>query len=207
MRTSEAIDQLATALAFAQSEMKNAKLNKVNPHFKSKYADLAEIRDTVTPALSKHGIAVVNGTDATEGGLHVVTRLIHKSGQWIESRFPIAYDKPQTMGSAITYGKRYNLAAVANIAADEDDDANAANEKAVEKPKQYDHNPLVRKACDDMIKAIRLIEQVGSLIDLRDYWESKVNADTFKSLPASYKEAVLEAKDDAKTALEAKVAA
>ena len=58
-----------------------------------------------------------------------------------------------------------------------------------------------------MIKAIRLIEQVGSLIDLRDYWENKTNADTFKSLPASYKEAVLEAKDDAKTALEAKVAA
>jgi len=131
MRTSENIDQLATALASAQSEMKNAKLNKVNPHFKSKYADLAEIRDTVTPALSKHGIAVVNGTDATEGGLHVVTRLIHKSGQWIESRFPIAYDKPQTMGSAITYGKRYNLAAVANIAADEDDDANAASKKFV----------------------------------------------------------------------------
>ena len=134
MRTSENIDQLATALASAQSEMKNAKLNKVNPHFKSKYADLAEIRDTVTPALSKHGIAVVNGTDATDGGLHVVTRLIHKSGQWIESRFPIAYDKPQTMGSAITYGKRYNLAAVANIAADEDDDANAANDKAATAP-------------------------------------------------------------------------
>ena len=197
MRTSENIDQLATALASAQSEMKNAKLNKINPHFKSKYADLAEIRDTVTPALSKHGIAVVNGTDATDGGLHVVTRLIHKSGQWIESRFPIAYDKPQTMGSAITYGKRYNLAAVANIAADEDDDANAANDKPVEKPKQYDHNPLVRKACDD----------IGSLIDLRDYWENKTNADTFKSLPASYKEAVLEAKDEAKTALEAKVPA
>ena len=135
MRTSENIDQLATALAAAQAEMKNAKLNKVNPHFKSKYADLAEIRDTVTPALSKNGIAVVQGTDAAETGILVVTRLVHKSGQWIESRFPIAYDKPQTMGSAYTYAKRYSLAAICNIAADEDDDANAANEKAVEKPK------------------------------------------------------------------------
>lgn len=135
MRTSENIDQLATALAAAQAEMKNAKLNKINPHFKSKYADLAEIRDTVTPALSKNGIAVVQGTDAAESGILVVTRLVHKSGQWIESRFPIAYDKPQTMGSAYTYAKRYSLAAICNIAADEDDDANAANEKPVERPK------------------------------------------------------------------------
>lgn len=135
MRTSESIDQLATALAAAQAEMKNAKLNKINPHFKSKYADLAEIRDTVTPALSKNGIAVVQGTDAAESGILVVTRLVHKSGQWIESRFPIAYDKPQTMGSAYTYAKRYSLAAICNIAADEDDDANAANEKPVERPK------------------------------------------------------------------------
>ena len=207
MRTSENIDQLATALAAAQAEMKNAKLNKVNPHFKSKYADLAEIRDTVTPSLTKHGIALIHGTEPMENALHVVSRLMHKSGQWAESRFPVPYDKPQAMGSGITYGKRYNQAALANIAADEDDDANTANEKAVEKPKQYDHNPLVRKACEDMIKAIRLIEQVGSLTDLRDYWENKANADTFKSLPASYKEAVLDAKDEAKTALEAKVPA
>jgi hypothetical protein len=207
MRTSENIDQLATALASAQSEMKNAKLNKVNPHFKSKYADLAEIRDTVTPALSKHGLAMVHGLDPSDNGIHVVSRLLHKSGQWIESRFPIAYDKPQVMASGVTYGRRYNSSALTNISADDDDDANAANEKAVEKPKQYDHNPLVRKACDDMIKAIRLIEQVGGLSDLRDYWESKENTATFKSLPASYKEAVLEAKEEAKTALEAKVPA
>lgn len=137
MRTSEQINELAAALAKAQAEMKNAKLNKVNPHFKSRYADLAEIRDTVTPALAKNGIAVTHGMDAAEGnGLVVVTRLIHASGQWIESRFPIAYDKPQTMGSAITYGRRYNLSAIANIAADDDDDANAANDKPAPAPQR-----------------------------------------------------------------------
>lgn len=135
MTASNELDQLGKALASAQAEMKNAKLNKVNPHFKSKYADLAEIRDTVTPALTKNGIAVVQGTDATDNGLVVFTRLIHSSGQWIESRFPIPYDKPQTMGSGITYGRRYTLSAVCNIAADEDDDGNAANDKPVEKPK------------------------------------------------------------------------
>jgi hypothetical protein len=134
MRTSENIDQLATALAAAQSEMKNAKLNKINPHFKSKYADLAEIRDTVTPALSKHGLAMLHGTEPMETTLHVVSRLIHKSGQWAESRFPVPYDKPQAMGSGITYGKRYNQSALTNIAADEDDDANAANDKPATAP-------------------------------------------------------------------------
>lgn len=136
MRTSDAINELAAALAVAQASIKNAKLNKINPHFKSRYADLAEIRDTVTPALSANGIAVVHGMDTAENGIAVVTRLIHSSGQWVESRFPIAYDKPQTMGSAITYGRRYNLSAITNIAADDDDDANAANEKPIAtKPK------------------------------------------------------------------------
>jgi hypothetical protein len=131
VRTSDSINELATALAAAQAEMKNAALNRINPHFKSKYADLAGIRDTVTPALTKHGLAVVQGTDTTDGGIVVVTRLLHKSGQWIESRFPIAYDKPQTMGSAYTYARRYSLSAMCSISADDDDDANAANEKPV----------------------------------------------------------------------------
>ena len=102
MRTSEQINELAAALAKAQAEMKNATLNKINPHFKSKYADLAMIRDTVTPALAKNSIAVSQGIDTLDSGIVVVTRLLHSSGQWIESRIPIAYDKPQAMGSAIT---------------------------------------------------------------------------------------------------------
>jgi hypothetical protein len=137
MRTSEQINELAAALAAAQSEMRNAKLNKVNPHFKSRYADLAEIRDTVTPALSKHGIALAQGTDTTDGGIVVVTKLIHKSGQWIESRFPIAYDKPQTMGSAYTYARRYSISAMCSISAEEDDDAEAANDKPVAPVKSF----------------------------------------------------------------------
>lgn len=136
MRTSDAINELATALASAQAEMKNAPLNKTNPHFKSRYADLAGIRDTVTPALTKHGIAIVQGTDTTDGGIVVVTKLVHKSGQWMESRFPISYDKPQAMGSAYTYARRYSLSAMCAISADEDDDANAANEKPVAAPRK-----------------------------------------------------------------------
>lgn len=209
MKTSEAIDQLATALAAAQAEMKNAKLNKINPHFKSKYADLAEIRDTVTPALSKHGIAVVNGTDATDGGLHVVTRLIHKSGQWIESRFPIAYDKPQTMGSAITYGKRYNLAAVANIAADEDDDANAANDKPAPPPVMLaaGGTPGASKAGsrDTYSKLVKEIRQAASVTTLKSWYQSNVT--TIDALPPDFLDELRVEYNDRLSELKASVAA
>lgn len=205
MRTSENIDQLATALAAAQAEMKNAKLNKVNPHFKSKYADLAEIRDTVTPALSKHGIAVVQGTDAAETGILVVTRLVHKSGQWIESRFPIAYDKPQTMGSAYTYAKRYSLAAICNIAADEDDDANAANEKPV--MPSVNGTPGASKAgsravYDGFVKAIRSAPTVKALAD----WH-KQNVTEIDKLPVDWLDELRVEYADRKAELEKALAA
>lgn len=125
MTTSEHVNEIAAALAKAQGAMKNAALNKVNPHFKSKYADLAGIRDTVTPALTAQGIAVVQVL--VEGA--VVTRLLHSSGQWIESACPIPTGQTmQAMGSAITYARRYSLSAICNIAADEDDDANSTTE-------------------------------------------------------------------------------
>ena len=206
MRTSDQIDQIATALAAAQAEMKNATLNKVNPHFKSKYADLACIRDTVTPALSKHGIAVVQGTDTTEGGIVVVTKLVHKSGQWMESRFPIAYDKPQTMGSAYTYARRYSLSAMCSIAAEEDDDANAANEKAVAAPEpKYARSPIVRQEFERLQKGIHQVETSGTLEDLKLFWTN--NAKTIAGLPADWKAELEVAKEEAKEALMSKVAA
>lgn len=205
--TSPELDQLAKALAAAQAEMKNATLNKVNPHFKSKYADLAAIRDTVTPALTKHGIAVVQGTDTTEGSIIVFTRLIHASGQWIESRFPIPYDKPQTMGSGITYGRRYTLSAVCNIAADEDDDGNAANDKAAAPPekKAYERSGIVRAEFERLQKGIHQIEATGTMEDLALFWKN--NAKTIAALPADWREELDNTKEEAKEALSAKAPA
>ena len=82
-------DDLVSALAKAQGEIQNAALNKVNPHFKSKYADLAAIRDAVVPALSKNGVAVVQVFQITECGPVVVTRLM-KGTESIESVCPVA---------------------------------------------------------------------------------------------------------------------
>lgn len=141
MTTSPEINEIAAALAKAQGQMKNATLNKVNPHFRSKYADLAGIRDTVVPALTANGIAVVQtlGRIANSAGeVHdcVSTRLLHISGQWIESVCPLpSTPDMQKMGSAITYARRYSLSAICGIAADEDDDANAASQPATQPAK------------------------------------------------------------------------
>lgn len=128
MTTSESINEIAAALAKAQAGMKNATLNKVNPHFRSKYADLAGIRDTVVPVLAQHGIAVTQTLGADqEGRSYVMTRIVHTSGQWIESQCLIlGAGDMQKMGSAITYARRYSLSAICGISADEDDDGNAA---------------------------------------------------------------------------------
>lgn len=125
---SEQLDQLAAALAAAQGAMENAPLNKVNPHFRSRYSDLAAIRDATVPALSKHGLCITQTTEVDDYGFRLVTKLMHASGQYIESVYPLTLGKPQEMGSQMTYAKRYSWQGVCGISADEDDDANAAQE-------------------------------------------------------------------------------
>jgi len=126
---SEQINELVTALAKAQAEMQNAPYNQTNPAFKSKYADLASIRDATIPSLTKHGLSLFQMTKLNGEGMSLVTRLAHSSGQWIESTYPLPIaDRPHIMGSAITYARRYSWAAICGIAAEADDDGNEAQE-------------------------------------------------------------------------------
>jgi hypothetical protein len=115
-------------LAAAQSEMSNAAYNRTNPHFKSKYADLAGVREATLPVLNKHGFAVVQTTVFQDGVLLLKTELAHKSGEWRESFYPIAPGTPQQQGSALTYARRYSWSAITGIASEEDDDGNASEE-------------------------------------------------------------------------------
>lgn len=175
------LKDIAAALAAAQGEMKNAPLNRVNPHFKSKYADLSAIRDAVVPALSKHGIAVVHTIEHAGDYLTMRTRLIHASGQYVESTYPIAIDKPQVMGSAITYAKRYSLAALCCISADEDDDGNAAN--AGEAKPITAHAAKTEINWPEIEKAIRSADTERKLNAMRSRIEARVGI-----WPASYVE-------------------
>jgi len=126
---------IATALAKAQAEMGKALKQSNNPHFKSKYADLGNVMDACLPALNAAGIAVIQPTGEDEHGRYVETVLIHgESGESLTCRVPliVAKNDMQGYGSAVTYGRRYGLMAMAGIAP-EDDDGNAAAKAA---PKQ-----------------------------------------------------------------------
>jgi uncharacterized membrane protein YgcG len=104
-------------------------MNKTNPHFRSKYADLSAVRDAVIPIFTKHGLAIIHcPTVDVDIGFHLETRLIHISGEEMVWRFPLPGDvsKMQVIGSAISYARRYTLSAIAAVASEEDDDGNAA---------------------------------------------------------------------------------
>jgi hypothetical protein len=82
--------------------------------------------------LSDNGIAWTQTIEMRDGGLILATMLLHTSGQWIASEYPLpSSGKPQEMGSATTYAKRYSLAAIVGIAADDDDDADAAEKGGI----------------------------------------------------------------------------
>jgi hypothetical protein len=131
MYQSEAINELATALAKAQAEICHAKKDEANPYFKSKYADLPAVIDAAKAALTKNGLSVIQAPNIMEDGrVYLVTQLNHASGQWIRSSYPIKpiKDDPQGMGSALTYARRYAYASLVGVAAaGEDDDGNAAS--------------------------------------------------------------------------------
>jgi hypothetical protein len=127
--TSPTIGAIAKALAAAQREIGVAHKDATNPHFRSKYADLQAIDEACRPALSKHGIAIAQGTGYADGFVFVTTRLLHAdTGEWIESTLHIAPGKhdAQGIGSAITYARRFGLSALAAVPAGVDDDGEAA---------------------------------------------------------------------------------
>lgn len=129
--------KLFEALAKAQGEMKVAEPNSTNPYFKSEYADLKAIIEASRPALSKYGLAVIQHILPTDGGQNIMhTKLCHSSGQWIESRMRIVPPKNdiQTLGSYITYLRRYTYAAIVGcVVGDEDDDGETAMEAEKER--------------------------------------------------------------------------
>lgn len=122
-----------------QEEIQNPQNTATNPFFKSKYAPLPEILKMIRPLLSKNGIVLVQNTGTwPDGSPYVQTSLYHESGESIDSdKLTLKPDKstPQGIGSAIAYGRRYQLTALLGIVGDADDDGNGA-EKSGDEPKK-----------------------------------------------------------------------
>lgn len=138
MEQSESVNELAAALALAQGEMMSAARTQINPAFRSSYADLASVWDACRMPLSKNGLAVVQTTEGmVDGNITITTTLLHSSGQWLRGCLTVpvrgrsvtqgrAEPDAQAIGSAITYARRYALAAMVGIAPEDDDGAAAS---------------------------------------------------------------------------------
>jgi hypothetical protein len=108
--------------------MQSAEKANTNPHFKSKYADLASVWAACREPLSRNGLAILQPVSAEGPAVTVTTILAHSSGEWISESLTMTAQQntPQGVGSAITYGRRYGLSSMVGIAPD-DDDGHAAS--------------------------------------------------------------------------------
>lgn len=152
------LNSIAEALAKAQSEMKNPALDSVNPHFKSKFANLAAVRNAVVPVLAKHGIFIAQNLTNTERGIACTTILTHATGQQMTFgplEMPAMKPDAQGLGSAATYARRYALMSALCIVGDEDDDAEAAV-----KSNGQDHAALITEK--QVAEITALIEEVDA---------------------------------------------
>jgi hypothetical protein len=189
INTSPEIGEIAGALALAQAEMQNVGKDGRNPHFRSTYATLGAVLDEVRPALAKQGIAIVqmaiNG-EATAVG--VMTRFVHKSGQWIESALYVTPSKfdAQGAGSVISYLRRYALMSMAGVW-QEDDDGEASVGRPEQRQRADDPGPASRsdhprKAdAEDAFKRIRGAIKAATTPNMIDEL-IKANSDSFLPL-------------------------
>lgn len=125
--TSESITKIAIALAEFQGKVEAVKKTAENPFFHSKYADLGNIIETIKKPLSEAKLSYVQ---MPTGKDILVTILMHESGEFFKTKVQMTPkdNTPQSMGSAITYYRRYCLSAILGIATEDDDDGNSASQ-------------------------------------------------------------------------------
>lgn len=124
MNSSEQLGELFGALAKAQAEMDAATKDSENPFFKSNYADLAAVVGVSRPALCKNNLCVTQPPIRSEGNdMILLTVLGHASGQWISSEMLLRPPKTdaQSLGSYITYMRRYAYASIIGVVTKDDD--------------------------------------------------------------------------------------
>lgn len=123
---------LAEALVAVQAEAPHIALDSQNPHFRNRYPSLAGVMDKVLPVTSRHGLAIVHMPTVLDGEPALTTRIVHTSGEQVESTMLLLPAKrdPQGQGSALTYARRYMVLAMLGLVGDDDDDGNQASRPA-----------------------------------------------------------------------------
>ena len=174
MHCTASIANLAAALAIAQGQIDAASKGSVNPYFKSKYADLNALREAIREPLALNGLSIMQFASTHNDSVSVETMLAHSSGEYVSSTLSLPvgrkFDKDgnmlpldvQSIGSAITYARRYALSAILSLAAD-DDDGNAAVGSAP--PRQPKSSPTA------LMRPGREAAEKGTE-ELRKWWDS-----------------------------------
>lgn len=147
MKTSESIAELSKALSQAQKKIKSAVKDAENPYFRSSYATLASVWDACRDPLTDAGLSISQPISQVDGKLLVTTILMHQSGQFIQSECPIITTKQdmQSMGSAISYARRYSLAAIVGVTVDDDDGNQAVDPQQKPNPKPQQQKPIQKQ--------------------------------------------------------------
>jgi hypothetical protein len=137
-RSSHSVGALAAALAKAQAQIQNPEKSLtatiVSPFPREavrsfRYAPLSSGLDLVRKCLGQHEIAIVQATavDAESGLIRLTTTLVHASGEWVSSDWPVCpvseTAAPHRLGAALTYARRYALFTLVGIAGEDDLDA------------------------------------------------------------------------------------
>ena len=176
---SPTLGALAAALASAQAVIEGAKEEEVNSYFKSKYADLASVWSACKKPLTANGLSVIQTVENGGETAYLVTMLLHISGEWIRSFMPIYMTKkdPQSFGSAITYCRRYALAAIVGVCPADDDGEAAQGRDAAKKEAPAAPKTISKMQIDEIETLLRYREDVREkLLD----WAS---IDFIKDLP------------------------
>lgn len=163
---SETIGKLAAALCAAQAELKSAEKDGKNPHFKSHYATVESVLDACLPVLNKHGIALIQRPCPCADGVELETMFVHNSGEWVSGRIhiPLSKNDAHGVGSAITYSRRYSLAAMAGLKQG-DDDGNAAVEAARAEEKAATNTDRLKRLPKDISDQFAELKKLGNHTD------------------------------------------
>jgi hypothetical protein len=165
---------LAAALAKANLEIHNPKFDKENPHFRSRFASLAAVRDALVPTYAKHGLSILQDLQTTDKGVACFTTILHASGEReVFGPFAVPSTKQDAQGyaAAATYAKRVHLQAVACVVGDDDDDGEeaAGRETGSTELKRSQWTAQDTRKANEFAK--RILEAVDAGRDVMELWD------------------------------------
>ena len=166
MNKSESIVQLARALTLAQKDMGKASMDSANPFFKSKYADLTSVWEACRKPLTDNGLSIVQtlGIAGVSEFQVLETILLHNSGEWISGILKLnpVKDDPQGYGSAITYARRYSLAAIIGVCPEDDDGEGAMKRQKAESKAEPKAKPVAKQFASSPSGVIKSSKEVDA---------------------------------------------